>query len=240
MKLSVIIPVFNEEKTVGQVISRLAKLRIRNTQLEIVVVNDGSTDQTENEIKKIKSEVKDLTVIRHPVNMGKGAAVKTGIAHVKGDYIIIQDADVEYNPNDIQELISSVQSNEAKVVYGTRLKRFPNFLRDEKTLRFAIHYFGNKFLSLITSILYGQWITDMETGYKIFPTEAVKKMNLRSRGFDFEPEITSKLMRLGYQIKEIPIKTNPRGYNEGKKLNTVKDGIIAFCSLLKYKFSKEI
>lgn len=245
MKLSVIIPVFNEEKTVAQVISRLAKLRIENTELEIVVVDDGSTDETWSVISNFPSGrfsgdsrgEANFKYVRHKKNMGKGAAIKTGIAYAKGDYIIIQDADAEYNPNDIEKLILPIQNNEAKVVYGTRLKRLPNFFRDEKTLRFAIHYFGNKFLSLITSILYGQWITDMETGYKIFPTQVVKKLNLKSSGFGFEPEITAKLLKLGYKIKEIPIKTNPRGYDEGKKLHTVRDGFIALYSLLKFRLA---
>mgnify|MGYP001607567106 FL=1 len=122
------------------------------------------------------------------------------------------------------------------MVYGTRLKRMPNFSRDERNLRFLLHYIGNKFLSLITSILYGQWISDMETGYKLFPKSALDGIRLNSKGFDFEPEITAKLLKKGFKIQEVPITTNPRGYSEGKKLNTFKDGTIALFTLLKCRF----
>ena len=161
--------------------------------------------------------------------------MRTGIKHATGDYIVIQDADLEYNPQDIAKLIMPILSNKAKVVYGTRLKRMPNFSKDEKSPRFLLHYIGNKFLSLITSMLYGQWITDMETCYKVFPKVSLSSIILRSKGFDFEAEITSKLLKKGYKILEVPIKTEPRGYKEGKKLNTITDGIKAFYSLLKYR-----
>ena len=124
----------------------------------------------------------------------------------------------------------------SKVVYGTRLNRLPSFSREERTPQFLLHYLGNKFLSLLTSILYGQWITDMETCYKLFPRKAVENMKLNARGFEFEPEITAKLLKKGYKILEIPISTKPRGYDEGKKLNTFRDGTIALWSLLKYRF----
>ena len=168
--------------------------------------------------------------------MGKGAAVRNGIKSATGDYIIIQDADLEYNPKDIEKLVRPVQDGIAQVVYGTRLKRMPNFSKDERTPHFLLHYMGNKFLSLLTSMLYGQWITDMETCYKLFAMTAVKEMKLNARGFEFEPENTAKLLKKGYKIYEIPISTSPRGYDEGKKLSTFKDGFIALWSLLKYRF----
>lgn len=236
MKLSVIIPVYNEGKTIASVVQRLSYLRLPNIRMQIIVVDDGSTDDTKEEIEDINNSVKNIQAIHCPVNKGKGAAIKIGIFHATGDFIIIQDADTEYNPEDIFKLLRPILQGKAQVVFGTRLKRFPNFFRDERTPRFVIHYFGNKFLSLVTSVLYGQWITDMETGYKIFPTEVAKKLNLKSSGFDFEPEITAKLLKLGYKIKEIPIRTNPRGYDEGKKLRTIRDGFKALYSLFKFRF----
>jgi len=236
MKLSIIIPVFNEEKTISEILKRVSEIEVPNVEKQIIVINDGSTDSTESVIQNSKFKIQNLRYIKHQKNQGKGAAVRTGIKNATGDYIIIQDADLEYNPKDMEKLVRPVQSKEAEVVYGTRLKRLPSFSRDERTPQFLLHYVGNKFLSLLTSILYGQWITDMETCYKLFPRKAVESMKLNARGFEFEPEITSKLLKRGYRILEVPISTNPRGYNEGKKLNTFKDGFTALWSLLKYRF----
>ncbi|MEK6880980.1 MAG: glycosyltransferase family 2 protein, partial [Nanoarchaeota archaeon] len=192
---------------------------------QLVIVNDGSTDRSRKVLQQIKknSGAKKqplITIIHHKKNMGKGAAVRTGIKNASGEYIVIQDADLEYDPKDIEKLIKPVLGGTSKIVYGTRLKRLPSFSKEERTLQFLLHYMGNKFLSLLTSILYGQWITDMETCYKLFPRKAVERMKLNARGFEFEPEITAKLLRRGYKILEIPITTAPRGYDEGKKLNT--------------------
>ncbi len=236
MKLSIIIPVFNEKKTIAQIIKRVKNAKVTGFEKEIIIVDDGSTDGTQSEIKK-SIQGSSVKFIQHEKNAGKGAAVKTGISKATGDYIIIQDADLEYNPNDIEKLTVPIKKKITKVVYGTRLHRLPNLQRDERTAQFLIHYFGNRFLSLLTSILYGQWITDMETCYKLFPREALKGIKLNSRGFDFEPEITAKLMKKGYKILEIPIRTNPRGYDEGKKLNTIRDGTIALYTLIKYRVS---
>lgn len=236
MKLSVIIPVFNEEKTIREVIKRVASVKIHGVDIEIIVVDDGSTDGTSAKLKAQSLKRKNIAIIAHKKNQGKGATVRTGIMHAGGDYILIQDADLEYHPEDIKKLIDPVRSRDAKVVYGTRLKRLPNFSRDERTPRFLLHYIGNRMLSLLTSILYGEWITDMETGYKLFPKESVNNINLNAKRFDFEPEITAKLLKKGYKILEVPISTNPRGYEEGKKLNTVRDGAIALWALLKYRF----
>lgn len=239
MKLSIVVPVYNEEKTVRKVLEKIGSLKLKNIDYEIIVVDDGSTDATASLISNFKlqhgKQTSNFKSIKHKKNMGKGAAVRTGIKNSTGDYIIIQDADLEYDPKFIQKLLAPILKKEAKVVYGTRLDRLPNFSRDERTLQFLIHYFGNRFLSLLTSILYGQWITDMETCYKLFPKKALKNIPLVSRGFEFEPEITAKLMKKGYRILEIPITTNPRGYNEGKKLSTIKDGSIALYTLIKYR-----
>ena len=237
MKLSIIIPVFNEERTIVKIVEKVSKVEIPNTTREIIVIDDGSTDASASVIKNAKLKIKNLRTVRHEKNQGKGAAVKTGIEAATGDYIIIQDADLEYNPQDISRLLSPITRGVAQVVYGTRLKRGPRLSRDERTPQFLLHYFGNRFLSLLTSMLYGQWITDMETCYKLFPKNAVVGINLHAKRFDFEPEITAKLLKKGYKIHEIPISTIPRGYNEGKKLNTFKDGIVALWSLLKYRFT---
>ena len=233
MKLTIIIPVFNEEKTIDEILRRVDMVEIAKVEKEIIVVDDGSTDSTVLKIEKIN--LKNVNLIIHQKNLGKGAAVRTGIEHATGDYIIIQDADLEYNPKDIPKLMKQILSGRTKVVYGTRLNRLPNLKRDERTFQFLIHYFGNRFLSLLTSILCGQWITDMETGYKLFPKSALKNISLRSKSFNFEPEITTKLLKNGYKILEVPISTNPRGYDEGKKLHTLSDGAIALWTLFKYR-----
>jgi glycosyltransferase involved in cell wall biosynthesis len=235
VKLSIIIPVFNEEKTISLILDRVSKLKIKDVKTEIIVVDDGSRDATAFKIRNLKFKTRDLKVFHHEKNAGKGAAVRTGISHATGDYIIIQDADLEYDPKFIQVLCGYIKDKK-DVIYGTRLARMPHLKDEERRLRFFAHYLGNRFLSLLTSILYGQWITDMETCYKLFPKDAVKNMKLKSRRFDFEPEITAKLLKKGLKIKEVPITTNPRGYEEGKKLNTFKDGFIALWTLLKFRF----
>lgn len=236
MKLSIIIPVFNEEKTIKELLKRVNEVKIPKIEKEIIVINDGSTDNSDNILKNEAPKITNAVYLSHSHNQGKGAAVITAIKASKGDYIIIQDADLEYDPRDYIKLLSPVIQKKAKVVFGTRLNRLPNFSKDERTMRFFMHYLGNKILSLITSVLYGQWITDMETCYKVFPKKAVGDMQLNAKGFEFEPEITAKLLKRGFYILEIPISTKPRGYKEGKKLNTVKDGIKALATLIKYRF----
>jgi glycosyltransferase involved in cell wall biosynthesis len=235
MKLSIIIPVYNEEKTILEVLDRVKKEVIPGVEKEMIVVDDCSTDSTRQKLKNIKGN--DSKIIFHEKNGGKGAAVKTGIKNATGDYIIIQDADLEYHPKFIKDLIRPILEKKAEVVYGTRLNRMPHLRGEEAKHLFILHYLGNRFLSLVTSILYGQWITDMETGYKLFPKKALNNLKLNARGFEFEPEITAKLSKKGYKIKEISISVKPRGYDEGKKLNTVRDGLKALWSLIKYRFS---
>lgn len=237
MKLSIIIPVYNEEKTIAKVIDNVYSVNFDNITREIIIVDDGSSDKSLNEIKRAITGKKDITLIEQGENQGKGAAVASGIVEASGDYIIIQDADFEYDPNQIKELVKPILENRAKVVYGTRLNRMPHLGGEEKRARFLLHYFGNRFLSLVTSILYGAWITDMETCYKLFPANIGKSFKLRSKRFDFEPEITAKLLKAGFKITELPISTKPRGYEEGKKLRTFHDGSIALWTLLKYRFT---
>lgn len=230
MKLSILIPVFNEEKTISEIIKKVISVRIAGVEKEIIIIDDGSTDSTLGRIPK-----KEVTLIKHKKNLGKGAAVKSGIGISTGEYIIIQDADLEYDPTQIKTLVKEVLEKNAEVVYGTRLRRLPHLRKEEKKLIFLIHFFGNRFLSAVTSILYGNWLTDIETCYKLFPASFGKKVTLRSKRFDFEPEITAKLLKAGYKIKEIPIVTTPRDYSEGKKLRTFHDGPIALYTLLKYR-----
>lgn len=238
MKLSIIIPVFNEEKTIQKVLGRVEELKLSKIEKEVIIVEDKSTDSTPTKISEFLEKGKNgFKYLQLKKNQGKGSAVRAGIYHATGDYIIIQDADLEYNPQDIGRIVSKIKSDN-DVIYGTRLNRLPHFSKEEKTPQFLTHYIGNKFLSLMTSVLYGQWITDMETCYKLFPAKIARQMQLTSRGFELEPEITAKLMKRGYSIIEVPITTTPRGYKEGKKLHTVRDGIKAFWTLLKYRLTE--
>lgn len=237
MKLSIIIPVFNEEKTVETLIKKVEKVNLKDFEKEIIVVDDGSTDASASVISNIKPKFSNLKFIQHKNNSGKGVAVRTGFKKATGDYIVIQDADLEYDPKQIDMLLEPVRKGQAQIVYGTRLSHLPDFNGEQRTLQFFLHYLGNKFLSLITSILYLQWITDMETCYKLFPKKAVENMLLKSRSFDFEPEITAKFLKRGYKILEIPISTKPREYSEGKKLNALEDGPRALWTLIKYRFT---
>lgn len=238
VKLSIIIPAYNEEKTITSILEEVQNVKIDSVDKEIIVVNDHSTDSTSKILEKIAKTNSVIKVFSHEINKGKGAAVRTGFEKATGDYVVIQDADMEYSPSYLVSLLKPIVSGEAQVVFGTRLREIPD-LEGHGTMsktRFLLHFFGNRFLSLITSILYFQWITDMETCYKIFPRIFLKKANLSGEGFNFEPEITAKLIKAGYKIVELPIKTKPRGYNEGKKLQTFPEGFIALWTLFKYRF----
>lgn len=235
-KLSIIIPVYNEEKTVAKLLKRVLSVKYPVKQVEYIIVDDASTDASSSNIAKIAIPKSQGTIIRHKENQGKGAAVRTGIKKATGEYIIIQDADLEYNPKDIILLLEALEKKGRPVVYGTRLNRLPNLRRDERTPVFLLHYLGNKFLSVITSVLYRNWITDMECGYKLIPRKALKDIPLHAKGFEFEPEITAKLLKRGYKITEVSISTNPRSYKEGKKLYAMRDGTKALWTLLKYRF----
>lgn len=236
MKLSIIIPVFNEENTIEQIIEKVEQVKIPNVSKEIIIVNDASTDATSKKLTRLAKKFDNLTILHHEKNQGKGAGVQTALTKVTGEYIIMQDADLEYNPKDIQKLLSHVKTG-SEIVYGTRLKRMPHLTKEERSLQFLLHYVGNRFLSLVTSILYGQWLTDMETCYKLFPKKAVV-FPLQSKGFAFEPEITAKFLKNGFVISEVAISTSPRSYKEGKKLHTVRDGVSALWTLIKYRFSQ--
>jgi glycosyltransferase involved in cell wall biosynthesis len=233
MKLSVIIPVYNEESTIQEILVKVNKLKLPGIQKEIIVVDDFSQDKSKEIVKKLN--LGNVKLYGHKKNKGKGAAVVTGIKKSTGDIIIIQDADLEYNPNDYPKLLKPIVEGKAKVVYGSRLKNYPLRITGKKKTPLITHYLGNKLLTYITNILYGNGLTDMETCYKVFKREVIQGIEINAKRFDFEPEFTAKIMKKGIRIHEVPIKVKPRGYEEGKKI-TWRDGFIAVWTLLKYRF----
>jgi len=227
ISLSVIIPCFNEEKTIQEVVKRINYLGINN--LEIIIVDDGSTDGTNLKIEEIKNQI-NVTHIKHSQNRGKGAAIKTGINNVKNDIVIIQDADLEYNPNDYENLILPFFEANADIVYGSR------FLGSQKYSRihFFWHYIANKLLTFLCNVFTNLNMTDMETGYKLFKKEVIQSINIEENSFGVEPELTIKLAKKKYKFFEVPISYNGRSYEEGKKIG-LKDAFIAVFCIIKYK-----
>lgn len=220
--ISVIIPVYNEEETVAEVIKKIIETPFEK---EIIAVDDGSNDGT---IKILKNFSDKIKLISHKQNRGKGAAIRSALQEINGDIVIIQDADLEYDPSDYGKILEPVLQNQADVVYGSR-----NLIHNPRSsLSF---YLGGIFLSKLTNFLYGTNITDESTGYKVFRTKILKSLNLKCNGFEFCPEVTAKLLRHGYKIKEVPISYHPRGFDEGKKIGWV-DGVKAVFTLLKYRF----
>ena len=232
--LSIIIPVYNEEKTLARVLDKVCNVHL-NIKKEMIIIDDGSKDNSRKIIKdflKKKRNIKDLSIkFFSKENGGKGSAIRKGIELSLGDIITIQDADLEYDPQDYIKLIKPILEGEEEVVFGSR------FLKKHVPL-YKLYFLGNKFLTLLTKILFKAQITDMETCYKVFKKEIIKNIELRANRFDIEPEVTAKILRLGINIKEIPISYSPRSIEEGKKINW-KDGIIAVWTLLYWRF-KEI
>lgn len=234
MTLSIIIPVFNEEKTVRQLLEKVSKVRLPNKiNKEIIVIDDYSTDKTSEILANIKT-IK-FSYIRHNKNLGKGAALRTGISRSIGDFIIIQDADLEYNPADYIRLLKPILDKKAEVVYGTRLKHYPLKLWGKGKTILPLHLIGNKFLTFITNMLFCSKLSDMETCYKLFTKNVLSRLNLKSNRFEIEPEITAKILKKGFLIIEVPIQVTPRTYKEGKKISW-KDGFKAVFTLVKYRF----
>lgn len=232
--LSVIIPVFNEEKTIKQILEEVNKVKLPSGIVkEIIVVDDCSNDETSKILKSIKN-IK-FEYIHQNKNLGKGAAIKIGISRAKGEFIIIQDADLEYDPCDFPKLLKPILEDNAKVVYGTRLIDYPLKLWGKNKTVLPLHLIANKFLTTLVNLLYRSSLTDMETCYKLISSDVLKEINLKSSRFEFEPEITAKVLKLGYDIVEVPIKVTPRSYREGKKIG-LKDGLIAIWTLFKYRF----
>lgn len=225
MKITVIIPAYNEEKTIENILSKVQATKIPD---EILIVDDGSVDKT-REILKTLDGVGNIRVILHEQNQGKGAAVVTGIQNATGDVLLIQDADLEYDPRDYPAILQPIEEGLAEVVYGSR------FLGAPRRTAMFWHMVANKLLTFMTNILYNTILTDMETGYKVFKREVVKDIKIHARRFDFEPEFTAKILKKNIRIYEVPIRFAPRDYSEGKKIK-LKDAFMAVWTLLKYRF----
>jgi glycosyltransferase involved in cell wall biosynthesis len=223
MKLSVIIPAFNEARTVREIIARVQGVTLDK---EIIVVDDGSTDGTQEILRGLRE--KDLRVVFHERNRGKGAAIRTGIGHARGEITIIQDADLEYDPREYHRLIEPIVDGRAEVVYGSR------FLGGPHRVLFFWHYVGNKFLTLVCNMLSNLNLSDMESGYKVFLTDILRNIRIRSNRFGFEPEITMKVAKRRCRIYETPISYMGRDYTEGKKIRWT-DGVIALWCLIRYR-----
>lgn len=239
MKLSVLIPVFNEEKTITQIVERVTLAKLPNGwEKEIIVIDDASKDGTLGKIQRFKDskvQREKITVLQNMVNMGKGAAIRKGIGQATGDVLVIQDADLEYDPNDYRKLLQVIVSSQAEVVYGSRLREMKLKIFGKDKTPLPLHYLVNRFLSFLTNILYGSKLTDMETCYKMMTRRVYKNLNLESFRFEIEPEITAKILKKGYQIVEVPISTKPRSYKEGKKIKAI-DAFKAIYTLLKFRF----
>jgi glycosyltransferase involved in cell wall biosynthesis len=227
--LSVIIPVYNEAATIGEIIARVRQAPI-DLARELIVVDDGSTDATRQVLEKIVADhAGDVTVLSRVVNGGKGAAIRTAISHARGQIILIQDADLEYDPRDYPLLLEPILEDQADVVFGNRFHGGPH-----RVLYFW-HYTANRFLTLLSNFLTGLNLSDMEVGYKVFRADVLKRLTLKSDRFGFEPEITVKVARLGCRIYEVPIRYYGRTYAEGKKI-TWRDGLAALGHIIRYRF----
>ena len=220
IEISVIIPIYNEESTCNEIINKVKSV---NLVKEIIVVDDASTDSTFEILKRID----DINIIKHSSNIGKGAAVRTGLNHVNYDYVITQDADLEYYPEDYYILAKAMNMHRVKVVYGSRWLTKP--------IEWSLHYLINQMISLFANVFNGTFITDMPTCYKLMPTTLIKSLNLQSNGFGIDAEITAKLARNKISIKEIPIKYTKRGKESGKKLR-LRDGLVAAWTCFRYCF----
>jgi glycosyltransferase involved in cell wall biosynthesis len=224
--LSVVMPVFNERTTIEEIIPRVLAVPVR---IELIVVDDGSTDGTRDLLTALQKQ-HNFKLIFQPANGGKGAALRRGFQDVTGDLVVIQDADLEYSPEELPDLIELICKGRADVVYGSR------FLGRHRVFLFT-HYLGNRLLTSITNLLYNTMLTDMETCYKVMRTEVLRSFSVESNGFGIEPELTAKIFKRRYRVYEIPISYDGRGYDEGKKI-TWRDGIVALWVLVKFRFTE--
>jgi glycosyltransferase involved in cell wall biosynthesis len=245
LKLSIIIPVYNEAATLHEILRRVRAVKVVvrvgfdsiddngqsvHLEKEIVVVDDGSQDAS-RDILRQESAAGDLRVYYHERNQGKGAAVRTGFENATGNFFIIQDADLEYDPREYGVLLQPILEGRAKVVYGSRFRGGPT-----KTM-FFWHMLGNRFLTLVTNLLYDTILSDMETCYKCFAADVIRDIPLRAHGFEFEPEVTAKVLKRGHRIYEVPISYTGREFEEGKKISPWRDGLKAVWTLIKYRFT---
>lgn len=224
--LSVVMPVFNERNTIEEIIPRVLAVRM---PIQLIVVDDVSTDGTTEILERLQQQ-HGFTLLRQPKNGGKGSALRRGFTAVNGDMVIIQDADLEYSPEEYPLLTNLITSGRADVVFGSR------FLGTHRVFLLT-HYLGNRVLTFITNVLYNTMLSDMETCYKVMRTDVLRSMELKSNGFGIEPEITAKVFKRRYRVYEVPISYDGRGYDEGKKI-TWRDGIVALWVLLKYRFTE--
>lgn len=231
--LSVLIPAYNEQATIKTLLQKVSSVNLKNVGMEIIVINDCSSDQTGEIVKTFQKENAGIRLkyIEHRQNQGKGAAIRTGITATEGDIIIIQDADLEYDPEDYNLLLPYILSGEHRVIYGSR------FLMPDNKHSYESFYWGGRIVSFCTNLLYAQHLTDEPTCYKMFDAALLKSIPLQCTGFEFCPEITAKIAKLGYKIKEVPIHYYPRSVKEGKKIKWY-DGIEAIWTLLRYKIKK--
>jgi glycosyltransferase involved in cell wall biosynthesis len=234
VKLSILVPVFNESKTLEEAIRRVRSVRLPK---EIIVIDDASTDGSRDLLKRLAAEMNpggdslnELKALFQSVNQGKGAALRAGVKHVTGDIVIIQDADLEYNPQDYTKLLEPILTGDADVVYGTRFHG-----GGPHRVLFFWHYVGNQILTFFSNTLTNLNLSDMEVGYKVFKADVIKKINIESDRFGFEPEVTVKVAKLGCRVYEVPISYHGRTYAEGKKI-TWKDGIKAIYALIRFRF----
>ena len=243
MKLSVIMPVYNERGTIAEILRRVRAVRLRvpvgygpengtmvEFEREIVIVDDGSTDSTQEFLRALEGEP-DVVVVLHERNQGKGAAVRTGLQRASGDVMVIQDADLEYDPRDYPALLKPIVEGCSQVVYGSRFRGGPT-----KTM-FFWHMVGNTFLTLVTNMLYNTILSDMETGYKVLTRQVALQLDLRSQGWGFDPEITAQILKRGHRIYEVPISYTGRGFEEGKKISW-RDGLTVLWTLFKCRLSR--
>jgi glycosyltransferase involved in cell wall biosynthesis len=222
--LSVVMPVFNERSTIDEIIGRVLAVPVK---IQLIVVDDCSTDGTRDHLVELQRE-HGFTLLLQEQNQGKGAALRRGFSAVTGDLVVIQDADLEYSPEEFPELIELIVSGRADVVYGSR------FLGRHRVFLFT-HYLGNRLLTFMTNVLYNTMLTDMETCYKVMRREVLDGLNLESNGFGIEPELTAKIFKRGYRVYEVPITYDGRSYEEGKKIGW-RDGLVAVWVLLKHRF----
>jgi glycosyltransferase involved in cell wall biosynthesis len=226
--LSVVIPVYNEAGTVGEIIARVRSAPV-DLAREIVIVDDASTDDTPRALEKLAAEHDEIRLFSHATNQGKGAAIRTGLAQARGDIVIIQDADLEYDPRDYPALLEPILEDSADVVFGNRFHGGPH-----RVLYFW-HYVANRFLTLLTNLLTGLNLTDMEVGYKVFRRETLAKLRLTSNRFGVEPEMAVKVARLRCRVYEVPIRYHGRTYEEGKKIAWT-DGVAALYHIVRYRY----